>query len=101
MTTKRAIRVFLWVGIAALSLAPWAVAQNVTLTSAGNNVYDGIYVSPYYATVNGATNTKIVCDDFADNSYLNTPAWSANIQSFSSLSSSLANTAWGAVPGVT
>jgi hypothetical protein len=95
---KRAIRVFLWVGIAALSLAPWAVAQNVTLTSAGSNVADGIYVSPYYATVNGATNTPIVCDDFADNSYLNTP-WTANVQSFSSLSSSLANTAWGGVPG--
>src|ERR1017187_7935621 len=100
MTTKRAIRVFLWVGIAALSLAPWAVAQNVTLTSAGSNVADGIYVSPYYATVNGATNTPIVCDDFADDSYLNT-SWTGNIQSFSSLSSSLANTAWGAVPGVT
>jgi hypothetical protein len=98
MTMKRAMRTFLWVGIAALSLAPWAVAQNVTLTSAGNNVYDGVYVSPYYATVNGATNTPIVCNDFKDNSYLNT-SWTANIQSFSSLSSNLANTAWGAVPG--
>ena len=57
---KRAIRVFLWVGIGALSLAPWASAQSVTLTSPGNNVADGVYVSPYYATVNGATNTPIV-----------------------------------------
>lgn len=96
MTMKRAIRVFLWGGITALFLTPWAIAQNVALTSAGNNVTDGIYVSPYYATVNGATNTKIVCDDFDDNSYLGA-SWTANIQSFSSLSSSLTNTAWGPV----
>jgi hypothetical protein len=100
MTMKRAIRVFQWVGIGALCLAPWASAQSVTLTSPGNNVADGVYVSPYYATVNGATNTPIVCDDFADNSHLNM-SWTGNIQSFSSLASSLANTAWGAAPGVT
>jgi hypothetical protein len=98
MTMKREMRIFLWAGIAALCLAPWAVAQNVTLTSAGSNVYDGVYVSPYYATVNGATNSKIVCDDFADDSYLNT-SWTANIQSFSSLATSLANTAWGGAGG--
>lgn len=94
---KRAVRFFLWVGIGTLSLVPWAFAQNVTLTSAGSNVYDGVYVSPYYATVNGATNTPIVCDDFSDDSHLNT-SWTGNIQSFSSLSSSLASTAWGSVP---
>lgn len=99
MTTKRAIRVSLWVGIAALAFSPWAIAQNVTLTSAGNNVADGIYVSPYYATVNGATNTPIVCDDFKDNSFLNT-SWSGSITSFSSLSSSNIPTAWGAALGV-
>ncbi|HSS96512.1 MAG TPA: hypothetical protein VLK33_05770, partial [Terriglobales bacterium] len=66
---KKAIRFSLWMGIAALALSmvPWAIAQNVTLTSAGSNVADGIFVSPYYATVNGVTNTKVVCDDFADN----------------------------------
>ena len=81
MTRKRVIRTFLWVGVAALSLAPWAIAQNVTLTSAGNNVTDGIYVSPYYATVNGATNTPIVCDDFKDNSFLDT-SWTAALPHF-------------------
>ena len=98
MTMKRAIRVFLWVGIAALSLAPWAIAQNVVLTSAGSTVADGIYVSPYYATVNGVPNTKVVCDDFADDSHLNTAPWSASIVSLSSLASTsnLLNTAWGA-----
>ncbi len=99
MSIKRAIRVCLWVGIAGFCLAPWVAAQNVTLTSAGNNVYDGVYVSPYYATVGGVTNTPIVCDDFKDDSYLNTP-FTANVQSFSSLGGgSLGNTAWGGVPG--
>jgi len=99
MKMQRAVGIFLWVGVAALSLAPWAIAQNATLTSAGNNVYDGVYISPYYATVNGATNTPIVCDDFRGDSYLNN-SWTADIQPFSNLSNSLANTAWGAVPGV-
>ena len=93
-------RLLLWAGLVAISLVPCAIAQNVTLTSAGNNVYDGVYVSPYYATVNGAANTPIVCDDFADNSYLNS-GWNGYVQSFSSLAGSLSNTAWGPVPGVT
>ena len=96
----RGFRVFTCLTVGVLCIAPWALAQNVDLTSAGNHVYDGIYMSPYYATVNGVPNTPIVCDDFADNSYLNTP-FTANVQSFSSLSSSLANTAWGGAPGVT
>jgi hypothetical protein len=98
MSIKRAVPVCLWIGIAGLCLAPWVAAQNVTLTSAGNSVYDGVYVSPYYATVGGVTNTPIVCDDFKDDSYLNTP-FTANIKSFSSLGGGLGNTAWGGVPG--
>jgi hypothetical protein len=93
---KKAIRVFLWVGIAALSMVPWAIAQNVTLTSAGNNVYDGIYVSPYYATVNGAPNTPIVCDDFGDESKLPSN-WSATVVSFSAISPT--DTSWGLAGG--
>jgi hypothetical protein len=89
---KRAIRVFLWVG-AALWAAPWAIAQApVSLTSAGGNVYDGIYVSPYYATVNGVANTPIVCDDFADESRLPS-TWSATVVSFSAITPT--NTSWG------
>jgi len=64
---KRAMQNFWWVSITALCLAVVAVAQTpVTLTSAGGSVYDGIYVSPYYATVNGVANTPVVCDDFGD-----------------------------------
>ena len=93
---KRALCFLRGIAIALLCVAPCAGAQNVTLTSAGNNIYDNIYVSPYYATVNGATNTPIVCDDFRDDSHLNT-GWTANIVAFSSLATAggLSATAWG------
>ena len=91
MIMKKSLQVFLWVGIAALCFAPWAIAQNVSLTSAGSNVYDGVYVSPYYATVNGVANTPIVCDDFGDQSFLPS-SWNASITPFSSISAT--NTSW-------
>jgi len=95
---KRAFCFLGGIAIAVLCVASSAGAQNVTLTSAGNNIYDNIYVSPYYATVNGTPNTPIVCDDFADNSYLNT-SWSGKIAAFSSLATpgGLSATAWGSV----
>jgi len=81
--------------LALLCLAPRAFAQTVDVTSAGSFVYDGDYVSPYYATVNGVPSTAVICDDFADTTTLNT-TWSANVTQFSNLSSSLGNTVWGA-----
>ena len=97
MTMTRAIRISLWVGIAALSLGTWAVAQtSVTLTGPPpGNVYDNIYMSPYYATVGGVTNTPVVCDDFGDDSTLST--WKATITPFSSISGT--NTSWGLAGG--
>lgn len=98
MTMNRAIRISLWLGIAALSLGTWAVGQtSVTLTAPGPGPsYDGIYVSPYYATVGGVANTPVVCDDFGDNSILST--WSATITRFSGLSAP-SNTSWSLAGG--
>jgi hypothetical protein len=97
MTMKRVIRVFRWVGVS-LCLATWAIAQtSVTLTGPPpGNVYDNIYMSPYYATVGGVTNTPVVCDDFGDDSTLRT--WQAAITPFSTISGT--NTSWG-LPGGT
>ena len=95
---KKAVRAFLGAGIAALFIAPWTFAQtSVSLTSAGGDVYDGIYVSPYYATVNGAPNTPIVCDDFADESKLPSN-WNATVVAFSAISPT--NTSWGLEGGI-
>jgi hypothetical protein len=52
-------------------------------------------MSPYYATVGGATNTPVVCDDFGDDSTLST--WNATITPFSSISGT--NTSWGLAGG--
>jgi hypothetical protein len=84
MTKNKIIRVVLWVGVA-LSLGTWAMGQTpvqLTAPSPGPS-YDGIYVSPYYAMVNGV-NTAIVCDDFGDNTTIG-DKWNATITSFSGL----------------
>lgn len=94
MTMKRAIRVVLWVGVAALFLGTWAVAQtSVTLTGPPpGNTYDNIYVSPYYATVGGVTNTPVVCDDFGDNTSMG-DQWKATITPFPTATQT--TTSWG------
>lgn len=78
--------------IALLCFVPCAFAGSgtLTLTSAGNNVMGGVYVGPYYATVNGAANTAVICDDFADDSVVG-HSWNFNTNNFSTLGSAL----WG------
>lgn len=71
----------LW--LAAVSLvgfAPHALAQTVTMevTNPGNNVLGGVYVGPYYATIGGETNVPVICDDFVDETYVDSP-WSATV----------------------
>jgi hypothetical protein len=83
-----------WLAMAAVALccAPCALGQgqvNITLTSAGSNVMDGVYVGPYNATVNGVS-TQIICDDFVDDSYVG-ESWTANVTTLSNLS----GTKWG------
>ena len=83
-----------WWGVAALALlcfVPCAFANSsLTMTGAGNNVMAGVYVGPYYATVNGVANTQVICDDFADESYIG-HSWNFTGNNFSTLGSAL----WG------
>jgi len=92
---KRAVQITCLVVLATMFLASSAFAQTqVTLTGPPPGyVYDGIYMSPYYATVGSATNVPVICDDFGDNSWPNS-TWNATTTSFSSITSS--NTSWGA-----
>lgn len=83
----------LWgaVALAVLCFAPCAFANSsLTVTGAGNNVMDGVYVGPYYATVNGGANTPVICDDFADETYIGS-SWNFTANNFSTLGSAL----WG------
>lgn len=88
-----------WFAIAAmlvLSVVPAAFADSATLklTSAGNNVMDGVYVGPYLAniTVGGVTqfNQQVICDDISDDSVVG-HTWSATVNTFADLS----HTLWG------
>lgn len=94
------VRRNLWLAMGAflLCFAPLAVGQgtvNIDLTSAGNNVMDGVYVGPYSATVNG-TSTQIICDDFVDDSYVG-ESWTANVTTLSNLN----GTKWGSMANAT
>jgi hypothetical protein len=82
-------------GVAAIALlcfvpGAFATSGSLTLTGAGTNVMNGVYVGPYYATVNGVQNTPVICDDFADDSVVG-HTWNYNTNNFSTLGSAL----WG------
>ena len=79
------------VALALLCFAPCAFASSsLTMTGAGSNVMGGVYVGPYYATVNGVANTMVICDDFADDSVIG-HSWNFTANNFSTLGSAL----WG------
>jgi len=67
-----------------------AHASTVTfdLNSAGSGAnLAGVYTSPYTGTINGGATIPVICDDFADESYI-PEAWTAFVTPVSSLSSS-------------
>lgn len=69
----------------AISARPLRADTLITLTGAGaGNVLDGVYTSPYTGTVGGAANTPVICDDFADDSYIG-ESWSATVSTVASL----------------
>jgi hypothetical protein len=86
-------------GIFALLGASGLSAQTASmyLTSAGTDIMDGVYVDPYYATVNGVANTLVICDDYADNSFVG-EAWTANIYNSSQLSETRNTEKWDLTP---
>jgi len=87
---SQASRGLLGVGLAMLLfLVPCALGQatvGITMESGGPYVMNGVYVGAYTATVNGQS-AQIICDDWADNTYLN-ESWTAKVTNFSNLGSS-------------
>lgn len=72
--------------LAGLLLTPCAVAQDVNMQLIGAGPLTpvaGVYVGPYTAVINGVT-TQVICDDFADDTYIG-ESWQAVQSSFSSL----------------
>lgn len=99
MTIKRVLGSFWWVALAAFFLAPGAVAQtSMVLTGPPpGNTYDGIYVSPYYATVGGSTSVPVICDDFGDDTSIG-DHWTATASAFPTSTGPIA-TSWGLAGG--
>ncbi|MGA2592741.1 MAG: hypothetical protein ABSH32_22750 [Bryobacteraceae bacterium] len=71
---------------------------DMTLTSAGNNILGPAYVGPYYATVGSETNVAIICDDFADESYVG-QNWTADVFNVANLGAG--GQTWMETKGVT
>jgi hypothetical protein len=72
-----------------LFLVPCAFGQgsvSIHMNSGGPYAMNGVDVGPYSATVNGQS-TQIICDDFADNTYLN-ESWTANVTNFTNVGTS-------------
>jgi hypothetical protein len=79
-------------GCTLIAVAPAAFAQySMDLTGVGNGVVaNGVYVSPYQATItgNGITYSGyVICDDFYTDSFLNSQ-WSASMTSAGALDGS-------------
>src|ERR1700689_2418331 len=75
---RRSIAALFFGLLFAVAGAGYATAQSTfTLTGVGSNiVLDGIYISPYTATINGVQ-TAVICDDFKDEVYVG-ESWMAN-----------------------
>ena len=88
---KMSTRVVYLVVAALILLTPLA-AEPPTVTFALNSPGSGanlagVYTSPYTGTINGGPTTNVICDDFADESYV-PETWTAYQTSLSSLTSS-------------
>lgn len=79
--------------VAVICFAPNALAdQTFDMTGVGSGNYTAdVYIGPYQATVNGVANTQVICDDFADETYV-PEDWNASVSSVADLGS---NVKWG------
>jgi hypothetical protein len=66
------------------------VAFELNSPGSGANLA-GVYTSPYTGTINGGSTVPVICDDFADESYV-PETWTAYETSLSSMISGAANT---------
>jgi len=68
-----------------LAAQPPTTTFNLTGVGSGEN-WAGVYTSPYSGNINGGPTIPVICDDFADDSYV-PESWTAYVTSLSSLSS--------------
>jgi hypothetical protein len=80
--------------ILACAGAAMAGSSSMQLTNAGSNVLGGVYVGPYYAIIDGVSNVAIICDDFADETFVG-QTWQANVTNVAANSTTLMSTRLG------
>jgi hypothetical protein len=74
---------FLCLTTGPLAAAPPTTTFNLTGVGSGANLA-GVYTSPYSGNINGGTTIPVICDDFADDSYV-PETWTAYVTQLSSL----------------
>lgn len=80
----RLVMVLLFVAfVAAIPAA--AAPVNVKLTGVGGANQGGVYVAPYYLSINGGAPIPMMCDDYTHSVYVG-ESWTATIQTFATLS---------------
>lgn len=106
-TTLRKLSYLLLPALVLLDLAttPMVAQQTATVSmssyGSGANLA-GFYTSPYTGTIDGGPVIDVICDDFADNSYV-PEEWTAYVTPMSSLTSGTTDTDlnWVNTPGAT
>lgn len=98
MTKLRFAGICLTVIMAAILAPAGALADTLTLTGAGgnpngggSNIANGVYLLPYYGSINGGSPVQIVCDDYAHEVSIG-ETWSFGE---STIAGGLGNTRWG------
>lgn len=90
-------RTLLFLALATFGTALPAAAGpvNVKLTGVGGASQGGVYVAPYYLSINGGKSIEVICDDF-DHEVTIGESWKATIQNLSSaLKDGLTGTRFG------
>jgi hypothetical protein len=74
----------LWFFALAAATAFAQQTTSISLTGVEGPVMGGVYTSPYIATVGGTTGVDVICDDFADESYI-PETWTVYVTNMSNL----------------
>lgn len=75
----------LWAVILLAALSVAAAADTIKLTGVGGASQGGVYVAPYYLSINGGAAVMVMCDDFTHHVSIG-QIWSGHVSTFADLS---------------
>src|SRR5690242_17261293 len=74
-------------GYAANTVTMTLTTQNPNNVAYPTDIFAGLYVNPYVATINGVSGVPVICDDFLDHTSVGA-SWQATTLTGNNLSSS-------------